>query len=227
MTTIEMTHTAAAMAMAHCVAHPSRACVGVFLGSATEASSASASHDAGSTTTTNIVRATAAIPLFHGDLTTTPYAEMAMEQIATHAAERGLVMIGAWRASERDAVAAKNQTNALETVAAGALEVIRRARGNTFMTFCVDFTSSALEAFARSNEDGSSAFRAFAYDDAVGDWRPSTTARVERGSEEETRKLVARSLLPSSDARAIEVCDFDDHFDDLSKDWRNPNFGVA
>jgi hypothetical protein len=130
-------------------------------------------------------------------------------------------------ASERDAVAAKNQTNALETVAAGALEVIRRARGNTFMTFCVDFTSSALEAFARSNEDGSSAFRAFAYDDAGGDWRPSTTARVERGSEEETRKLVARSLLPSSDARAIEVCDFDDHFDDLSKDWRNPNFGVA
>ena len=55
----------------------------------------------------------------------------------------------------------------------------------------------------------------------------STTARVERGSEEETRKLVARSLLPLSDARAIEVCDFDDHFDDLRKDWRNPNFGVA
>jgi len=227
MSTIEMTKTAAAMAMAHCVAHPSRACVGVFLGPATEASSsASASHVAGSMT--SVVRATAAIPLFHGDLTTTPYAEMAMEQIATHAAERGLVMIGAWRASERNV--SNKQTNALETVVAGALEVIRRSRGSASMAFCVDFTSSALEAFARSNEDGSSSaatFPAFAYDDAVGDWRPSTTARVERGSEEETRKLVARSLLPLSDARAIEVCDFDDHFDDLRKDWRNPNFGVA
>lgn len=211
MSAITLRELAASKACAHACAHPTRTVCGALIGP----SSADAS-----TSARDVVDCA---PMFHGDVTTPPYFEIALEQIETWAAREGRTIVGAYYANARDADAPPPPcvAGALDTLSAR----LRRACGNdTIDAIGVLIDATSLERVANATDGQTCAFRVVERD-AEGDWTPSerASATIETGRESAVRARVRRTLDDEC-ADPLDVCDFDDHFDDLSKDWRNPSF---
>jgi len=210
----ELSPRAIALCVSHACAHPhARAtCVGVFLGHARD--------DDGPSASGRRVSAMDAIPMFHGDVSTTPYAEIALEQIVTHAETRGMRVVAAYRTAGGGAED-------------GMFDALARASPAVFAGV-VELTKEDLEAFAQSRGGGVE-FKMYAResDGESASWtRRGGRAFASAETSAEARALVARTLgaRASGDASSatgietLRVYDFDDHFDALTMDWRNPSF---
>ena len=214
MSTVTLRELAASKACAHACAHPTRTVCGALIGP----SSADAS-----TSARDVVDCA---PMFHGDVTTTPYFEIALEQIETWASREGRTIVGAYYANARDG----DETP--PACVAGTLDTLsarlRRAFGKENIdAFGMLIDATSLERVATAKDGETCAFRVVERD-AEGEWTPSDRARatIETGRESAVRARVRRTLDDES-TEPLDVCDFDDHFDDLSKDWRNPSFASS
>lgn len=166
-----------------------------------------------------------AVPLFHGDTTTTAYLDIALEQCFTHARSIGGDVGGVYEA--RAMRGADGTPSATARGLCSAIEDARRRDGDGAhsKTFVIAYDGSTLERLARSEDDGAScAFGTWTLDGTELDAR-GRVATVETGERKDVRELVRRVIDPSSSDK-LEVFDFDDHLDDLSKDWRNATFAT-
>lgn len=197
---MELSTRAAAIAIAHALRHATRETIGLLVMAA----------DAGTSVDARVLDA---IPLFHGDCDASVYAEVALGQAMEWARERGGRVGGAYRA------AARSGDDAPTAAAEGILDAIERSGGEVGgRAVYVALDAASLEALATSDEARS--FAACASGERTLDGR----ATVERGREADVRALVRRVIDPSAQD-PLDVFDFDDHLDDLSRDWRNEAFG--
>ena len=200
---MELSARAASIALAHALRHPTRETIGVLL---VDEANDDEDDDA------RRRRVTDAIPLFHGDCDAVVYADAALEQVAAWARGAGRRVAGAYRA------AARRGDDAPTATVDGILEAIERSGGGVGTSAVyVALDAASLEALATSDEA-----RAFAAG-ARGAATLDGAATIERGREADVRALVRRVVDPCAE-NPLDVFDFDDHLDDLSKDWRNEAF---
>ena len=189
---------ATSKAIAHALKTPSRACCGVFIGAPAPPSDAAVSSTSTSTAVTDCV------PLFHGDCTTSPYFEIALEQVEAHAKAHGKRVVGAYYAPARREDAAT--TPMMESVA----QTLKTQYASAFL---VVMRGVDLEAFASGATE--EAFTSTSGDDG---------RRFEVTNANAVRARVRAFVRGDDD---VDIVDFDDHFDELAKDWRNTAFVVA
>ena len=132
-------------------------------------------------------------PMFHGDVTTTPYFEIALEQIETGVAggedDRGRVLRQRAR-RRRDAAACVAGT--LDTLGAR----LRRAFGKENIdAFGMLIDATSLERVATAKDGETCAFRV-AERDAEGEW-----TRSERARDDRDRSRIRRARARASNAR--------------------------
>ena len=198
---------ATSKAIAHALKTPSRACCGVFIGAPPSSSSPSSDDPARAPSTSTAV--TDCVPLFHGDCAaSSPYFEIAIEQVEAYAKARGQRVVGAYYAPAR-----RDDATSTPMMDSVARTLTRHVAG----AFLVIMNGINLEAFALGETE--EAFTS-----------PSSTPNEAPGRRFEIRNANAvrarvRAFLRGDDD--VDIVDFDDHFDELSKDWRNIAFVVA
>lgn len=176
----------------------------------------------GESATSTTVEVTDAVPLLHSSLDVTPTVEMALEQAAAHAAAcDGQALVGYYHANElaaddRVGRSAAKIADAVATNAgrrAGAL-----AGGCPACVLLID--PARLGRSVAAGADGEEVSR------------PAVTLYTRRGGAWERAADQAGELAvigggcakaAACHARGMETAlvDFDDHLDDLTKDWRN------
>ena len=148
-------------------------------------------------------------PMFHGDVTTTPYFEIALEQIETWASREGRTIVGAYYANARDG------DGTPPACVAGTLDTLsarlRRAFGKENIdAFGMLIDATSLERVATAKDGETCAFRVVERD-AEGEWTPSERARARRSRPVENppcaRACVERSTMnpPSRSTCAIST----------------------
>jgi len=181
-------------AIAHALRRPSVACCGAFLADAR----ALEDDDRTSSSASFEVRIVDAIPLFHSSSTSVAMMEIALEQVEAYARVRGRATIGAWSAP------ARRDDRDLGVRDQELMEVLQR-KGHSRAFACV-MNGEALEAFARGERETPFA---------------SATEEARCDDVDETRATCEAYVLGELEC---DVDDFDDHFDDVSRDWRNERF---
>jgi len=152
-----------------------------------------------------------AVPLFHGTVGVAPMAEVALAQVAQHARKKkGMLVVGCYHANERaddDTVGprAKWLADGVQRNAPKAcLLLLDNAR------FHQADTGTSVPLFHCHVKEG-------------GKWKrgnPDGNQPVEAKLVPATSPGVLAEYL--KEKRHLQIVDFDDHLDDPSKDWLNP-----
>ncbi|XP_062578627.1 ER membrane protein complex subunit 8-like [Saccostrea cucullata] len=141
------------------------------------------------------------IPLFHLTLSLAPMLEAALLQIDAYCKSRGYVIAGYYQANEnlRD----KELNNVAKTIG-------RRIQEN-----CPDSHIFMVDNERLHPESVSELYRI--YSPKENSWKQEENKETVT---EETLRTAAM-LLSSQSFREVDVVDFDNHFNDITQDWRN------
>ncbi|XP_052712801.1 ER membrane protein complex subunit 8-like [Crassostrea angulata] len=141
------------------------------------------------------------VPLFHLTLSLSPMLEAALLQIDAYCKSRGYIIAGYYQANEnlRD----KELNNVAKTIG-------RRIQENCANSYIFMVDNERLFPDAVSEM-----YRIYSPREAS--WKEEE--KLETVTEETLR--VASMLLSSQTFREVDVVDFDYHFNDITRDWRN------
>lgn len=156
------------------------------------------------------VEVTDCVPLFHGQLGLLPMLELALSLVDEHLAagqDRSLQIVGYYHANE--------QFDNLE------LSSIAKKIGDQIVRYCSQgaillLDNKRLQALAKENTN---APVVQLYVKEGSSWKLGGS-----GSELRLKETMANSILNDyrKEKREVRVVDFDEHLDDVSKDWLNP-----
>jgi len=198
-TTYEVRPEAYVKMVMHAKKHVHEECNGLLVGTATDRGE------------THHVCVEDAVPLFHGSLGLAPMVEVALAQVAHHARKKkGMLVVGCYHANERaDDTAVGLQAKRLaDAVQRNATRACLLLLDNARFHQAEAGTSEPL--FHCHTKEGNK-------------WKRAST----EGSHPVEAKLVP-STSPGvlaeylKERRHLRIVDFDDHLDDPSKDWLNP-----
>ncbi|VDL59974.1 unnamed protein product [Hymenolepis diminuta] len=139
------------------------------------------------------------VPLFHGCLTLVPMLEVALSQIESYCGTVNLKICGYYQANE---LANCNDINQIAT-RIGDKIADNIGFGNVIMLNNDRLTSLSSECFTLYCKKGDS-------------WQKGPKITIESSAADLLKPLL-------SEAGLEEFVDFDNHLDDVSKDWRNSN----
>ncbi|KAJ4845330.1 hypothetical protein Tsubulata_033066 [Turnera subulata] len=181
----------------HAIKHNTSAVNGVLVGRT------SPNNDA-------VVEISDSVPLFHSHLGLLPPLEIALIMIEEHYGAQGLGIVGYFHANER-----RDDAN-LGIVAKNIGDHISRYFPQAALLLLDD---KRLESLAKS-KDGSPVLQLYTRD-ASKIWR---AAGSDGGSRLITKEPAANTVLSDYilSEKWQDVVDFDDHLDDITKDWLNP-----
>ncbi|XP_045106381.1 ER membrane protein complex subunit 8-like isoform X1 [Portunus trituberculatus] len=192
---ISLSCAALAKILLHAARYPQTAVSGVVLAPARSGGGG----DTGAPSTVTLVDA---VPLFHLNLSLAPMLEVALTQIEQWYKAEGLVIAGYYQANENikdnlpDFVALKVAEKIAENNNDACLIMIDNSR------LCLDLLSAPVIVSQLTSE---------------GKWKSKdrSSVHVEPGALDVVSQLLQRRVQH-------DVCDFDNHLDDLTCDWANP-----
>lgn len=157
-------------------------------------------------TTDTTVEITDCIPLFHSQLGLLPMLELALSQIDEHL-DNNQAIVGYYHANEQ--------------VDNHELSAVAKKIGDHIVRHCPQaaillLDNRQLGALAGKSGHSSPVVQLYVRDGSI--WKMSSSGL-------RLRESTANSLLRDyiKENRQLRVADFDDHLDDVSKDWLNPN----
>eukprot|EP00899_Mesostigma_viride_P002418 jgi/Mesvir1/12177/Mv00420-RA.1 len=198
----------------HALKYPSKDVNGVLLGTASQ--NGQASSDEGPQTSITVVDA---VPLFHGDLALAPMLEMALMQVdefcSTQAKTPGLQIIGYYHANQRadDYELGGTATKIADRIAANA---------NVDCAVLVNNRNLHLVSEVPADSQNRDVDMLMVFSKSGDKW-----VAIHPPSDKSLRRVTvapkAGDLLRSyhSQGRQRALWDFDDHLDDVKRDWRN------
>lgn len=144
-----------------------------------------------------------AVPLFHVTLGLAPMMEVALFQVDSYCKSNDLVIAGYYQANE------SFKHNSPDLIACRITEKIADNYGEAFLLM--------VENDKLSNETDNAAFTVYSVQDGKAKRREFDKIQVEGGK----GHAVASALLSAKDH--WNFVDFDNHLDDISLDWTNPD----
>ncbi|KAF2299989.1 hypothetical protein GH714_006573 [Hevea brasiliensis] len=179
----------------HALKHNSAAVNGVLLGRSTD----------------DVVEITDSVPLFHNHLGILPPLEISLIMIGDYYSAQGLGIVGYFHANER------SDDAELGNVAKNIGDHIYRYFPQSAILL---LDKKKLEALPKG-KDRSPVMRLYTRD-ATKNWK---LARSDRGNRLILKEPAANIVLLDfvSSEKWQHLVDFDDHLDDISKDWLNPD----
>ncbi|KAM7539150.1 hypothetical protein Aperf_G00000055173 [Anoplocephala perfoliata] len=139
------------------------------------------------------------VPLFHGCLTLSPMLEVALSQIENYCAMANLKICGYYQANE---LANCNEINQI------ASRIGDKIAENTGFGNILILNNDRIRSLS------SECFTLYCKKDET--WQKSSKVTVEKSSADLVKPLLTEGGLKT-------FADFDNHLDDVSNDWRNPN----
>mmetsp|Transcript_45523 Transcript_45523/g.75902 ORF Transcript_45523/g.75902 Transcript_45523/m.75902 type:complete len:203 (-) Transcript_45523:283-891(-) len=147
-----------------------------------------------------------AVPLFHGQLSLAPLTEIALTQVESYFAEKGLCIIGYYHANERlgdadfGSVARKIADRIFANCPNSCALLVDTDKLEKLMTT----PTIAVKLFTRAGPK----------------WRSAESGDELKLSAPSTLSILADYL---GENRHKRICDFGEHLEDLTRDWLNPN----
>lgn len=152
-----------------------------------------------------------AVPLSHSQIGILPYLELALIQVEEHFASEGLVVVGYYHANER------HDDTELSVVAKKIGDHIFRYFPQAALLL-VD--NNKLESLPKGK--GRDPVVQLFIRDSSRSWRSvGSEGSAQLTTKEPSANIVLLDYI--STKKWNELVDFDDHLDDISKDWLNPN----
>lgn len=157
---------------------------------------------------TTLVEVTDCVPLFHGQLGLLPMLELALSQVDEHLADSPLQIVGYYHANEQ------YDNHELSSVAKKIGDHIARHCPQAAILLLDNRQLGALTN-PKTNAKATPVVNLFVRDGSL--WKMNPSLRL--------RETTANSLLSEyiKEDRQRRVVDFDEHLDDVSKDWLNPS----
>ncbi|XP_020597207.1 ER membrane protein complex subunit 8/9 homolog [Phalaenopsis equestris] len=151
------------------------------------------------------------VPLFHSQIGILPYLELALIQVEEHFASDGLGVVGYYHANERQD----------DTELSGAAKKIGDHIFRYFpQAALLLLDSKKLEGLPKGK--GRDPVLQLFTRDSSKSWRSAGSGGSSLLTTKETSANIVLLDYISTE-KWNEVVDFDDHLDDISKDWLNPN----
>ncbi|KAG0496852.1 hypothetical protein HPP92_001369 [Vanilla planifolia] len=185
----------------HALKHRTSAVNGLLLGRLSE--------DGGGGAPT--VQISDAVPLSHSQIGILPYLELALIQVEEHFGAEGLAVVGYYHANERFN----------DTELGGAAKKIGDHIFRYFPQAALLLLDNKRLVELPKGKDRDPVVKLFTRDSSR-TWRsPGPEGSTQLTTKEPSANVLLLDYI--SNERWNDVVDFDDHLDDISKDWLNPN----
>lgn len=191
----------------HAAAHPSQSVNGVLLGkvAGSKGSRNTAGDEPGSPPPV-AVQILDVLPLFHSSLALAPTSEVGLIQADAYAQSQGLILVGYYHANA-----------CIDDVELGSLgkKIAERIQSHTHQACALLVDNSKLQQYLQQKD--SSFLQLYVRENGKA-WSQSSIANL----------LTDAATVPQlfmeyhAEGRHQEVVDFDDHLNDIRRDWFNP-----